>query len=618
MVPSYFCPMLMCDADRTLKYKAAIGLAIGDFRRQNGRDPDVLDLGSGTGLLGLLAVEAGARRVVSVDMNEECVAMTKETVAASKADHWIALHSDDLEADESQRFDMIVSEMLGTLCFGEQGFDAIAEHMGRLREDVVGGPYVVPRTATQTVGLYAMPDEEDGTSEGVATDATSAAAKRRSTSWLRSALRSALGGQVRWIGTNSLNLHPACLGLVEVQPPQPIYAASYVETAEEVFEATFPHVGADRLLLCEWTAVLWADVRLENTMQGYRSLSLANAVGRECAWGFVVAAPPPSDVVTVRMMKNEYDDFLVEAVAGDVWSAHDVKVATDASLASLLPADVGTVVEAALDRLRSTGKEQEVVVETGENLPLLHAVERACKARGMPEVWHQDEVYVSWTMRNPILRTGVPVDEPAGGGALGLAVLPDVLGECVTETACRFNDDRFEPEKQTGQQVIEMMQSLGGNEGTRTLPERVPATPLEWLDVEMVVDGSEAMAVALSAPLRRMGGYASLTRHGMYGEEYMPGNFMQALPLLVVRRGEGGESVEQRECCREQGAAKTPKTTTKKSPAADATTTIPLRMASPLPLVGPRHESTPVRDLHTDVRGKVASLCTCGAAVVLA
>lgn len=550
MVPSYFCPMLLCDADRTESYRVAIAAAMADFRRLNGRAPDVLDLGCGTGLLGLLAFQAGARTVVSVDLNEECIAMTRETVDAANAGAaWRVVHAEDLE---DERFDMIVSEMLGTLCFGEQGFDAIAEHTPRLR-DAVGGPYVIPRTATQTMALYAMPDAGG--------------------SWLRTALRDVLRSQVRWIGTNSLNLHPACLALEELAPAQMVYAADYVAGSEETLDATF-EVPADAMLVGEWTATLWGDVRLSNTLEAYRGMPLANAVGRECAWGFVVAAPPPGSV-TVRAVRNEYDDFVAEATMGEVWSVRDVKAA-DVSLGALLDPEVGARVGAALDKL---GADREVLIETNDQLPMVRCLEAACEARGLPEPWHQDDVAAAWTMRNPILRTGVPVDEPAEGGKLALALLPDVLGECVTEAACRFNDDRFAPEKPTHVQVLEMVRSLGGDAATRTMPTEVPSAP-EWLDVEVPVEGGAAMAVCLSAPLRRLGGYASLTRHGMLGDDYMPGNFMQALPLLA--HGVSGKKEAVR-----------------------------LRMATPLSW---RASPAPVREL-AGVRTEVAALCVCGAAV---
>lgn len=574
--PSYFCPMLLSDPDRTARYREAIGAAVADFRRLNGRAPDVLDLGCGTGLLGLLAVEAEAATVVSVDLNETCVHMAERTMQHSGVNHWDVLHADELP--EEQRFDMIVSEMLGTLCFGEQGFDVVAEYAPRLRDDVVGGPYVIPRTATQTVGLYAMPDDDDAPS------------------WLRTALKEVLRTQVRWIGSNSLNLHPACLALRSLAPAQPIYAADYAAGSEETWDATFDALPTDALFVCEWTATLWNDVRLHNTMDAYRAMPLANAVGRECAWGFVLSAPPPLPRVVVAARRNDAGDFVVEARAGDLWACRDVKVAEDSSLAPLLDVEVGREVERSLDALAA---DAEVLIETGECAPMVRCLNEACAKRRLAEPWCQDDVAVSWTMRNPILRTGQPVDEPPDEGRLGLALLPDVRGECVTEAACRHNDDRFGPEKPTHVQVLEMMRSLGGDERTPTLPPHVPAQPLEWIDVELPVGGikdelGEALAVCLSGPLRLLQGYASLTRHGMLGDDYMPGNYVQALPLLV------------RPCAPPQAGKR------RKKAAA-----IRLRMATAAAVdhgggETPLGELDPVR-----VRSVVAALCTGGAAVVL-
>ncbi len=549
-VPSYFCSMLLCDPDRAHKYRTAISEAVGEFRSKNGRDPDVLDLGCGSGVLGLLSVDAGAGKVVSVDLNEECVAMAKETAEARGATHWTVMHSDELGEDDE--FDMIVSEMLGTLCFGEQGFEAIAEHTSRLRKDVVGGPYVLPRTATQTVSMYDMQGEGED-EEGEA-------------SWLEKGLLEVLRGQVRWVGTNSLNLHPACLGLSLASPPQRVYSADYAGGEEETFEARFDNEAQRRLLVAEWTAVLWGGVTLSNTLSGYQSLSFPNAVGRECAWGFAVAAPPKG-VVTVGVERGGGGELVLGASArshasdtgaagaprgaeegeaggrtgAEIWSARDIKVAEDASLAALLPVGVGKEVEAAMD---AVGKDREVVVESGENLPFVKRVEAACQARKMREPWHQDEVAASWTMRNPVLRTGVPIDEPAEGGSLALALLPDMLGECATEAACRKNDGRFGPEKSTPEQHDDMIGSLGGDAATRRIPSR-PSHPLEWKLVELPVEGSGAMAVALAGPLKRLNGYAALTRHGMLGEDYMPGVFAQALPLMVVESCAKGKKRSQ-------------------------------------------------------------------------
>lgn len=579
--PSYFCPMLLSDPDRTAQYRRAIQEAVADFRRLNDRAPDVLDLGCGTGLLGLLAVEADAATVVSVDLNEACVTMAEQTMKHSGVSNWDVVHAGEL--GEDQQFDMIVSEMLGTLCFGEQGFDVIMEHTSRLRPEVVGGPYVLPRTATQTVGVYAMPDD--------------------ASSWLRTSLKEVLRTQVRWIGTNSLNLHPACLGLRSLAPAQAIYAADYVAGSEETWDATFD-VPADALLVGEWTATLWGGVRLHNTMEAYRAMPLANAVGRECAWGFVMTAPPPLPHVVVTAKRNDLGDFVVEGRAGDLWTARDVKVAEDSSLAPLLDNEVGRAVERSLEALPA---DAEVLIETGEcgeSAPMVRRLGEACERRRLAEPWCQDDVAVSWTMRNPILRTGKPVDEPPAEGTLGLALLPDVLGECVTEAACRHNDERFGPEKPTHVQVLEMVRSLGGDERTPTLPTHVPLEPLEWIDVELPVGGikeelAEALTVCLSGPLRLLQGYASLTRHGMLGDDYMPGNYVQALPLLV------------RPCVPPPGKR------CKKGAA------IRLRMASAVDTAvdtatGIGSAETPLHALDpAQVRSVVAGLCTGGAAVVL-
>lgn len=601
--------MLLCDPDRTAQYRSAITAAIAEFRRQNDdRAPVVLDLGCGSGLLGLLALHAGAAKVVSVDMNEECVKMTQETIEASgaTAERWVAVHADDLDNDIEERkqyeieiYDMLVSEMLGTWSFGEQCFDIISKYTLRLRSDVVGGPYVIPRHVIQTVGLYTLND--------------GAAAATASTSWLVDALTDVLRRQSTWIGTNSLNLHPACLDLKCAEPPQTVYEADYVGLNEDTMAATFRVPDADsnelNLLLCEWTATLWGDVHLENTLRTYReSMPLPNAIGRECAWGFAIAAPPPGDIV-VGVCKNEYHGYVMEAMSihgedgeemgeeteGErAWSVRDIQVLTDVSMGALLARSYPAACEAALDRV---GAGRDVLVETSENGAVLRCIDRACAARKLAEPWHQDDIGTSWTMCNSILRTGQAIDEPAEDGNLELAIFPDVSGECVTEAVCRYNDERFGPEKTTAEQALEMIQSFGGDVATRTVPSSMPAAA-EFTEVELLVEGDVALATCISAPLRRLQGYAALTRHGMMCNVCMPGIFTQALPLMV-------------------------RPVSRKRKKDNRTTCIPLRMASTR--LWP-HETRSVAQIEVEggvmngkesVRELVSALCTGGAAVVM-
>lgn len=541
-LPSYFAPMLLCDRDRLKRYGEAIATAIADFRTKNGRAPDVLDLGCGTGVLGLKAWRAGARSVTSADLNPECIRRTKETIAASGAPaNWVALRSEALPAE--MRFDMIVFEMLGTLSFGEDGLACLEEHRSRLRtQGILGGPYVVPRTVSQTVGAYHRErGEEDD--------------------WLWPCLLDRLEQHDTWIGTNSINLHPACLGLEPEAPPQLVYAANYVAGTEECFTASFPASSsgpssppsAPRLLVAEWTAELWAGVRLENTLRAYREdLAFGNALGRECAWGFAIAAPPAGEDVQVTVATTGIPILVAHAGA---WSVRDIDAAPHgASLGACLDPEWAKEVQAAVARVPDG---TEVLVETGENVCVVPRLERLLQRRRLPELWHQRDVSEYWTMRNPIVRSSRRSSSSeksdgsndalavADGPVLALALLPDVEGQAVDETVCRYNDDAFADEAHpTADLVMDLVQSLGGTrEFTRTLPHTLPP-PLPWGDVVLeVADAAEA--TALGAPLRCMHGYASTTRHGMRGDDYMPGNFMQGLPHLVVpeKRGTGAAAI---------------------------------------------------------------------------
>lgn len=58
---------MLHDKDRNELYKKAINLVINDFINENKCKPNVLDIGSGTGLLSLLAAQAGAEKVLAFE-----------------------------------------------------------------------------------------------------------------------------------------------------------------------------------------------------------------------------------------------------------------------------------------------------------------------------------------------------------------------------------------------------------------------------------------------------------------------------------------------------------------------------------------------------------------------
>lgn len=513
MFPSYFCPMLLCDPARRRAYDEALRAAVRDFRECNGgRAPRVLDLGTGTGLLGYLALRAGAAEVVSVDENEACVDTVREVAkAAASDDRWTVAHTDDL--DDAERFDMIVSEILGTVAFVEGMHEALLQFESMLRTDVVGGPYLVPRRVEQYVARATLP----------------------SGAWLQSALLDTLRATDHFVGTNALNLHPACTDM-RVLDRRLLYTLDYrrEKWTEESHRVTFDaDADTPALLLCEWRASLWGDVELENTLDGYRALPFANAVGRECAWGFAVTAAP-AEPVTVHVVSDHTGMHLMTSCG-----KRGLAVGAGVSLAALLPFErVEAEVRAAVANVAAG---EDVLVETRENACLVPFVEALCAERGLQEPWEQDDVSEAWTMRNPTVHACAAAAEAADDaheGTLGVAILPDLEGERASEAACRCNDDRFACEKGTIELVRELVEALGGDAGTATLPawvrDATDAAPLAWREMVYPLDeDDDAMRMILFAPLRALHGYAALTRHGMLDDDCMPGTFMQPFALFL-------------------------------------------------------------------------------------
>ena len=113
---------MVADEARNAAYRKAIERAVG--RR---RGCSALDIGAGTGLLGIMCARAGAGRVDCVEMNVTLAAVAERTLEASgvaQASVWHKM-SVELQVDPtgregpSSRADVIVSEILDSACIGE-------------------------------------------------------------------------------------------------------------------------------------------------------------------------------------------------------------------------------------------------------------------------------------------------------------------------------------------------------------------------------------------------------------------------------------------------------------------------------------------------------------------
>ena len=78
----------------------------------------VVDAGSGSGLLGLFAAQAGAAKVYCLEVSEEYVATIREHARRNKLEDIVeAVHADatTYEPPDGVRFDVIISEVISAI-----------------------------------------------------------------------------------------------------------------------------------------------------------------------------------------------------------------------------------------------------------------------------------------------------------------------------------------------------------------------------------------------------------------------------------------------------------------------------------------------------------------------
>ncbi|CAN0132511.1 unnamed protein product [Scytosiphon promiscuus] len=151
---------MLNDVSRNKKYEKAITSAVQEFTRENGRPPVVLDIGTGTGLLSMLSVRAGATEVYGCELYQPLADIARDVTSLNCGDKIkarrhlcivIAKKSTDLSVGEgmdlARRADMCINEIYDSALLGEGCLPALRHALANL---LVDKPVIVPAGA----GVY--------------------------------------------------------------------------------------------------------------------------------------------------------------------------------------------------------------------------------------------------------------------------------------------------------------------------------------------------------------------------------------------------------------------------------------------------------------------------------
>ena len=134
---------MLLDDTRTLAYRSAL-LTLSNNKR-------VLDVGTGTGILTLFAVQGGASSAVAIEASEPLAPLAQSLLAANDPNKIANLFKGRSESYQTNEpFDIIVSEWMGYALLFENMLPSVLHVRDRLLKP---GGAMVPRRATMSLGF---------------------------------------------------------------------------------------------------------------------------------------------------------------------------------------------------------------------------------------------------------------------------------------------------------------------------------------------------------------------------------------------------------------------------------------------------------------------------------
>ena len=143
--PALYYQDMLGDARRMERYRQAINRVVqpGDV---------VADLGTGLGVLAIMAVQAGARHVYAVDVRPQIIPITERVLEANNvADRITLIQADATDVRIPEPVDVIVNELIGDFGTDENIYECVAAVVATSLKP--GGSVLPRRLSTHIVGV---------------------------------------------------------------------------------------------------------------------------------------------------------------------------------------------------------------------------------------------------------------------------------------------------------------------------------------------------------------------------------------------------------------------------------------------------------------------------------
>lgn len=285
--PCYFAPMLRDDG-RLEAYRKAILKLVPHVRTLTNAPLRAVDFGAGTGLLSKILLEAGVDHVTLVDVNRDMLQMAKAALEYHGYvvdEHFSLFHGSlapmgsGVDVWKGEPFDMLVSEILGTLTTSESQHVYLPQALKHVKHFDGFGQFCIPQKATQCLSLYEL---------------SIAAEDNACIRYPHDNVLPQWTKELAFVPTDELRMYD--LHLREKKKIKECYVRMDIFGGigghyHEVYNPSFPvppDLDWNHFFVLEWECVLFDDVVLKNTLQGYRECP-ASAVARHTAWGFFIA-----------------------------------------------------------------------------------------------------------------------------------------------------------------------------------------------------------------------------------------------------------------------------------------------------------------------------------------